>query len=304
MERMLALTGITNNPGQVLIEYISKNIEQVRSLFPGGLRAVCRSSSNIKNYERLLPEGEKYLCDLTDVEGLKRALKNVDTVFHVAGIHWSREVFEAAAYCGVRRIIAVHTCGIYSKYKTAGEEYRQIDDYCYKISKDNKIELTILRPTMIYGNSRDRNVIKFIKMVDKLPFMPVVNGGKYKLQPVHYTDLGKAFYDVLLHEDMTANKDFILSGKEPILLRDMLIEIGKNLDKKVQFISCPLWIAYPGAWIIFLLSLSKIDFREKVQRLCEDRAFPHQEATMAFGYDPVSFQEGIVNEVAEYGDQK
>ena len=301
MDNKLALTGITNNPGRVLIRYISENYNEVLNFFPGGIRAVYRTESNVKDFERLLPNAEKYICDLTDVEGLKIAFKDIDTVFHIAGIHWSREVFEAAAYCGVRRIITVHTCGIYSKYKSAGEEYRQIDDYCYRICKENGIALTILRPTMIYGNGRDRNVIKFIKMIDKLPIMPVVSGGRYTLQPVHYEDLGKAFYDVLCHEIETANKDFILSGKEPILLRDMFIEIGKNLDKKVHFISCPFWIAYPGAWFVYLLTLTKIDYREKVQRLCENRSFPHNEATVAFGYNPRSFQEGIVNEVVEYG---
>lgn len=303
MGNKLALTGVTNNPGRVLVEFISSNIKQINELFPGGVRAVYRSSSNINDYERLLPESEKYICDLTDVIELKKAFQNVDTVFHVAGIHWSREVFDAAAYCGVRRIIAVHTCGIYSRYKAAGEEYRQIDDYCYKTCKENGIALTVLRPTMIYGNRRDRNVIKFIKMVDKLPLMPIVNGGRYKLQPVHYKDLGKAFFDVLFHENETTNKDFILSGKEPILLRDMFSEIGKNLGKKVRFISCPFWIAYPGAWFVYILTFKKVDFREKVQRLCEDRAFSHDEATKAFGFTPISFQEGIVNEVVEYGEK-
>ena len=300
MGNKLALTGISNNPGRVLVRYISENIDEINHLFPGGIRAVYRASSNVKDFEKLLPEAERCICDLTDVDGLKSAFKDVDTVFHVAGIHWSREVFEAAAFCGVRRIITIHTCGIYSKYKEAGEEYRQIDDYCYKTCKEKGIILTILRPTMIYGNSRDRNVIKFIKMVDKLPIMPVVSGGKYKLQPVHYEDLGKAFYDVLVNEKTTANHDFILSGKEPILLRDMFSEMGKNLGKKVRFISCPFWIAYPGAWVVYLLSLTKIDFREKVQRLCEDRAFPHEDAVKAFGYTPMSFQKGIVNEVKEY----
>ena len=300
MKKMLMLTGVTNNPGKVFVEYLGKNIELINTIFPGGVKAICRESSNISDYERQLPLGQKYISDLKDVDRLKIGFQGVDTLFHIAGIHWSKEVFEAAIYNGVRRIISVHTCGIYSKYKAAGEEYRQIDDYCYKICKENGVILTILRPTMIYGNKYDRNIIKFIKMVDKFPIMPVVNGGRYEVQPVNYKDLGKAFYDVLINEDATANKDFILSGKSPIFLRDMLSEIGNNLGKNVKFVSCPYWIAYPGAVGLYFISFKKIDLREKVQRLCEPRAFEHKEATMAFGFNPCSFASGIKEEVLEY----
>lgn len=227
----------------------------------------------------------------------------MDTVVHVAGIHFSREVVEAAAYCHVRRLILVHTTGIYSKYKAAGEEYRKIDSFVYRTCKEHNIVLTILRPTMIYGNTTDNNVVKFIKMVDKLPLMPVVNGARYELQPVHYKDLGDAYYTVLMNEEATANKDFNLSGGEPIMFRDMLLEIGKNLGKKVKFISCPFGLAYVGAWLVYIVTLKKKDYREKVQRLCEPRIFSHEEATRAFGYSPRTFQVGVVDEVKQYKEK-
>lgn len=300
MNKKLVLTGATNNPGRVLVDYIAENREQISDMFPGGIVSIFRASSDTSHFKKSLPDAQIITCDLTDVDSLKTAFRDADTVLHMAGIHWSREVATAAATCHVRRLIVIHTCGIYSKYKAAGEEYRQIDAYVEKTCKENNITLTILRPTMIYGNSRDRNVIKFIKMVDKFPIMPVVNGGRYELQPVHYADLGKAFFDVLLNEERTAGKDFILSGEKPILLRDMFTEIGKNLGKNVKFISCPFLIAYPGAVVVWTLSLGKVDFREKVQRLCEDRDFPHEEATKAFGFAPRPFEVGIAGEVGEY----
>lgn len=77
---------------------------------------------------------------------------------------------QSAVKKNVKRVILVHTTGIYSKYKEAGEEYRNIDAEVYKLAKENNIDLTILRPTMIYGTIGDRNICVFIKMVDKLPF--------------------------------------------------------------------------------------------------------------------------------------
>lgn len=70
-------------------------------------------------------------------------------------------------------------------------------------------------------------------MVDKLPVMPIVNGAHYLLQPVHYRDLGYAYYAVLTHEESTVGRDYDLSGKEPIELREMLKEIGIQMGKQV-----------------------------------------------------------------------
>lgn len=305
MSKILVLTGITGKKsGGVLTENIGKNLDVIKKMFPDGIRAVVRASSNTRKLERLIPDVQKYVGDLTDVLFLKGVFKNADTVVHVAGIHWSSEVAEAAAFCTVRRLILVHTTGIYSKYKAAGEEYRRIDDFVYKTCRENNIVLTILRPTMIYGNIYDGNVDIFIKMVDKLPIMPIVSGARYELQPVHYVDLGNAYYNVLMNEEATANKDFNLSGGEPILLRDMLIEIGKNLGKKIKFISCPFWLAYLGACFVYALTLTKKDYREKVQRLCESRVYSHNEATQAFGYAPRTFQVGVIDEVKEYKEKQ
>ena len=305
MGNILALTGVTGKKsGGVLAEYIAKHLDSVNSMFPGGIRALVRETSDTKHLKNTLPTAEICTGSLKDINFLKKTFQNVDTIVHVAKITNSVPIVDAAAACNVRRLIFIHTTGIYSKYKTVGKEYRLIDEHVYTVCKQNNIKLTICRPTMIYGNIHDDNVIKFIKMVDKLPIMPVVNGARYELQPVHYKDLSKAYFDVLMNEETTVNKDYNLSGGAPIMLRDMLTIIGKNLGKNVKFISCPFSIAYAGAWMVYCLSLGKVDYREKVQRLCEPRTFTHEEATKDFGYNPRVFEEGIVDEVKEYINMK
>lgn len=298
--KILVLTGSTGKSGEALTEIIGKNLDSINALFSDGIRAVVRPTSNTKKLDELVPNVEKITGNLNDPIVLKKAFKDADTLVHIAGIHWSKEVVQAAADCHVRRLVLVHTTGIYSKYKAAGEEYRRIDDFVYEACKENGIILTILRPTMIYGNVSDRNIVTFIKMVDKLPVMPVVNGARYELQPVHYKDLGDAYFKVLMNEQSTANRDFILSGGAPILLRDIFTEIGRNLGKKVKFVNCPFWIAYAGAWVIYGLTLKKKDYREKVQRLCESRAYSHEDASLAFGFAPRTFDVGVTDEVKEY----
>ena len=300
MYEILAITGITGKSGQAFAYNLEKNRDVIKEMFPGGIRLLLhrqrdRDSSILPSFETEMMYG-----DLEDEQFLSEALVGVDTIVHIAGIHWSRQLTTAAAGNFVRRMIVVHTTGIYSKYKAAGEEYRNIDDFVYMMCKSKNIILSILRPTMIYGTLGDRNVASFIKMVDRLPVMPVVNNAAYELQPVHFEDLGKAYYDVLVSEKITGGRDYILSGGEEITLKDMLTEMGAYLSKRMRFVNVPFPIAYSGAWFVFLITAGKKDYREKVQRLCEPRVYPHEEATRDFGYFPRTFRSAIGEDVHEY----
>lgn len=304
MSKVLAVTGLTGKKsGGGTLCVFNEHKNEILSKFPDGIKAIVQKHSDTSAIDKVSLPIQKCVGEIADEHFLRETLTGVDTVLHIAGIMLSKGIVDAAVKCKVRRIICVHTTGIYSKYKEAGEEYRKIDAYVEKQCALNNIALTILRPTMIYGNIYDNNVVKFIAMVDKLPFMPVVNNARYALQPVHYMDLSEAYYQVVMREE-TIGRNYNLSGGEPIFLRDMLIVIGKNLGKKVRFISCPFEIAYAGACLIYGLSFKKIDYREKVQRLCEPRVYQHDDAKRDFGYSPRAFEVGIIDEVKAYKDAR
>ncbi len=302
MNNKLVLTGVISKKwGCVLPD--AEKINEIKKMFPGGIKILCRPTSNPElkiEASKIIPDVEISAGDFDDKNFMEGALFEADTVLHVAGIYNTEKILEAALKNNVRRLILVHTTGIYSKYKSAGENYRKIDELVTKKCHENNIVLTILRPTMIYGNIKDNNISVFIKMVDKFPLMPVVSGGNFNLQPVLYKDLTKAYFEVLTHENETANKNYILSGGEIISFRDLLTVIAENLGKQIKFVSIPFFMAYSLAWVLYLMTFGKKDYREKVQRLCEPRAYPHDEAKNDFGYSPVKFREGIVDEVKEY----
>jgi len=160
--------------------------------------------------------------------------ENYDTILHIAGISKSLLLVKEAIKAHVKWLILVYTTGIYSKYKAAGEMYRNIESKIYEIIAGKDIALTILRPTMIYGTLEDGNISVFMKMVDRFRIFPVVNGCKYELQPVYCGDLGG-----LMHSKTTENKNYVLSGGGPILLIDMLKEMANQLGVKNTFISIP-----------------------------------------------------------------
>lgn len=296
----LLVTGITGRSGRyfgnLLIENnypnviaLIRNEEKFKKLF---------DDSATINYE---------ICDVSDVDKITEILinKQIDTIFHIYNIKHSIGIVNAAIKSGcVKRLILVHTTGIYSKFKSASAEYTEIEKTVANILKDTDISVTILRPTMIYGSLDDKNISTFIKMVDKFRFFPLVNGGKYELQPVNHIDLGNAYYEVLTNPDKTNNKNYTLSGGTVIYLKDILLNISRFLGKKTVFFSVPFWFAYSGATVLYWMSLKKIDFRERVQRLVEPRAYSHDDATRDFNYSPIEFLDGLKKEVNEYIDAK
>ena len=120
------------------------------------------------------------------------------------------------------------------------------------------------------------------------------------MQPVWCGDLGKAYYQVLMNPKTAIKRNYNLSGGRPIMLLDMFKVMAKYLGVKNTFISVPFSVAYGLAWILYILTIRKKDYREKVQRLVEPRTFDHSDATRDFGYNPVTFEEGVKCEVEEY----
>ena len=302
-EKLVLITGATGKSGRYCIERLAARRAEADAA-GYRFRALVRPSSDasvITGYGLPLE-----LCtgDVSSEDDLRRAMAGVDTLLHIVGIRDSERVLAVAAAAGVRRAILVHTTGAYSKYKSAGAEYCEIDARVTAFCAAHAIGLTILRPTMIYGGTDDQNVITFIRMVDRLPVMPVVNRAMYALQPVHRRDLGHAYADALLASDVTNGKNYDLSGGAPILLRDMLSVIAAGLGKKPRFVSVPYPLAYTGACVLYSASLHKLDVREKVQRLVEPRAYPHEAATADFGYAPMGFTEGVQGEIAAYLAEK
>ena len=307
---IVAVTGATGKSGQYFVKELQKQKPEGYK-FRFLVRHSTTSHTGNKGRELLRSiGGEICEADITRPDELDALFttesgEKVDTLLHIASVLWSPYIVTVALKHGVKRLILVHTTGIYSKYKAAGEAYRvtekEINRQVDELRKQGEdISVTYLRPTMIYGDLEDGNISVFMNMVYKLRLMPVINGARYDLQPVWCGDLGKAYYQVLVHPEKTNNKDYILSGGAPIQLIDMFKTMGKYLGVKNTFISCPFWLAYAGSWAIYILTCGKKDLREKVQRMVEPRAYPHDEATRDFGYDPLTFEVGIRDEIEMY----
>lgn len=293
---MLLVTGITGHTGKYFLQ------ELINNKYEGTIRCIVRETSDTSSLDNSGLNIEKVVGDLDDADFIDSVMNGVDTVMHIYNIHHSPKIVKSAIKNKVKRAILVHTTGIYSEFKYASEEYKKIEQKIKELKSDTKCltKITILRPSMIYGDLCDRNMSKFIKMIDKLKFMPVINGGNSLIQPVNARDLGKAFFTVLMLPEKTDGKEYDLTGERPIKIIDTFKLISKELNKHTVYVSIPLSMGVLMAKTLKVLTISKINIIEKIQRMGEDRSYSHNNATNDFGFTPMSFNEGIKIEVREY----
>jgi len=292
---MLLVTGITGHTGSYFLQ------ELINNSFKGPIRCIVRESSDTSLIDSSGLNIEKVVGNLSDKQFMLKITKDVDTVLHIAGIQKTLNVIEAAVTNGVRRGILVHTTGIYSQFKSASEEYKHVEDEMHRLinSDSANLNITILRPTMIYGDMSDLNMSKFVKMVDKLRIFPVIDNGSSLIQPVNARDLGRAYFQILTKSG-EIKSEYVLSGEKPISMLEAFRIIGNCLGKKTFFINCPLPVGVILARILKTLTLGEIDFVERVQRMGENRSFSHEDAQQDFEFNPIPFSQGISIEIEQY----
>jgi uncharacterized protein YbjT (DUF2867 family) len=293
---MLLVTGSTGHTGRYFLQ------ELIDHKYEGPIRCIVRETSDTSMLDNSGLNIEKVHGDINDKEFIRKAVNGVDNIMHIYNIHHSPMIVEVAIENNVKRAILVHTTGIYSNFKYASQGYKDVEKKISELTSKSKCttKVTILRPTMIYGDLCDSNMSKFIKMIDKYRIMPVINGGRSLIQPVNARDLGKAFYTVLTSPEKTAGKAYDLSGEKPLQIIEVFRLISDNLNKKTIFVSVPLGFGVFLARVAKLFTLGKVDYVEKVQRMAEDRSHSHEEAKNDFNYKPMSFEEGIHIEVKQY----
>lgn len=293
---MLVVTGISGHSGYYFLE------ELERKGYQGKIRGLIRSTSNIDHLRKFHLDMEFRISNLEDLEDMKLAFEGADTVLHIAGIMLSPIVVEAAMAQHVDWVILIHTTGRYSKFKSAAEGYIQVEEEI--LSVKSRQNLTILRPTMIYGSSYDKNISRLIAYIDKHRFFPIFGSGKNLMQPVTGRDLAIAYTQILSNPAATKNHEYDLSGKQPIRYIDMLKLVAKNLNKNTIFIPIPMRLSILLAKVYNRILSRALISVEQVQRMQEDKVFSHIAATRDFGFAPMTFEEGIKIQCMEYMNRR
>lgn len=188
--------------------------------------------------------------DLNDKELLNKSLKDVDTVIHLAALIKSKRkssfykvnvlgtqnLIEACVKTKVKNIIFTSSYLADPFYKK--DPYGRSKFEGEKIIKKSGLNFIILRPTLIYGKSDDKNLAQLVKWIKKLPFVPVFGNGNYHLQPIYVKDVIKTI-NFILEKNIFNKKTYNLAGK-PLTYNEIINQICKKLNKKRIKIHLPV----------------------------------------------------------------
>jgi len=154
------------------------------------------------------------------------------------------------------------------------------------ICEQNKVGWTILRPTLIYAEGRDRNITPLSRLIRRFGFMPVVGGGPGLRQPVHAEDLAIGAISAAASAS-AIDKTYALPGGETLSYREMMGRIfdGLRLPRRTVAIPHFFWRAvffvanplFPGANAAMGM------------RMTQDMVFDSAPAARDFGWKPRMF---------------
>lgn len=251
-----------------------------------------RSTSNIKFLEGLGVKSVK--GDVTKPETLKQILDPYVTYLDMTHPKYYDRSLEAVVNAGVKRAYFVTTTGIFSKY-----------NHCSQIYKDNEAKIrasgvvyTILRPSMIYGSRRDKNMHRLIQFLDLYPIFPLFGDGKSLMQPVYAEDLADGIVSAIVNNSNTEYKEYNLAGFAAISYNEIVDNILAQLNRQVFKVNINTKLA--ATITKFAQNLPGFPItEEQVLRLQEDKVFDISKSCNELAFNPRSFDEGISLEIEE-----
>ena len=230
---MIFVTGATGFAGRHLIAELNKWRKDIRVLIPPNKKT------------NTLPQGipvEIAISSLDDETNLKAALKDVDTIFHLASdeytggdadllkvdIEGTAAIIKAATELNISRFIFLSQLGAepssaYPLLKAKG--------VAEQIIINSKIPYTIFKTGPIYGTG-DHFINRVAAYITSLPFISFLpDKGETLLQPVWINDIVTAMI-WSIENPQFVNQTFSIGGPETVSINRLFEMIMEQRNKK------------------------------------------------------------------------
>jgi dihydroflavonol-4-reductase len=316
----ILVTGATGFIGFNLVKFLSNKKHQVLALIRNPEKAAPLLALNISLIHK----------DIRELDSSISKEIKVDAIFHLAGLRGegrgSLKAYQEINIEGTRRLLSAFGkriqrfiyCSSVSVYGhplnlPADEEHHcspekiygwskfQAEELVQEICLQQKIPMTIIQPVISYGPYDYYGMMtKLFKLLDTQRFFMIGNG-RNRVHLVYISDLIEGFY-LALKKPQAAGEKFIIAGKKPIMIKDLLFLIAAELNRKVPRLKIPIRFAkLCGLFMERLYALAPAVFsgepivtRDKVDILTVDRCYSIDKAAKLLGYNPkVDYNEGI-----------
>ena len=279
MERAstVAVVAATHNLGQALVKILEPNFR---------IRVLGRSLDSLQN---VFPNHSgKAQLDFTRPKTIKPALEGCDIVVNIAHARYVPMLLQNLP-ASVKKIISIGSTWKFTHFPNErAEQVREAEEL---LTKSN-LEWVMLHPSMIYGMPEEKTVSRLVSWVSKFPIVPLPNGGKSLVQPIHADDIVAALVEAVQNPQMS-NNSYILAAHQPITYKEMVKLCAKKVGRTAWVISIP-----KGLLKFVVKTLSFTTLREKlredqIDRLTEDKNFDVSPIENVLGRELLSFSDGL-----------
>lgn len=290
-DRVLFMTGATGHTGSRL----------ARRLLERGWSLRCLNHN--PDHARYLPRSprlELIRGDITQPESYARALRGAVACYNIAHIGFAEPLIAACRLAGVERLISMSSTRRFTAFPEASAA-RVIEGEAALAASD--LQWTVIRSAMIYGGDRDNNMEKLVRWLRRVPVMPLLRGGRNRVQPIFVWDLVDALERALDAPEAAPGvmrQAVTVAGPEPLDWRQMVETIATGLGRGVFWVPVPYPLLMAAGWgseqVASLRGGRRKPWmaRAQVRRLLEDKTFDIGPACAALpGWQPRSFPEGI-----------
>ncbi len=205
------------------------------------------------------------------------------------------EYFAMLEAYGAKRVVALSSTSRFTKVDSSDPSEQ---DIAHKLvdgerrlqawAESKGIEWNIIRPTLIYGLGRDRNISEIARFICRWGFFPLLGGGKGLRQPVHVEDVAMVCHAATLSQS-GINQAYNICGGEILSYKEMVCRVFGALEKKPRFCSLPRWLFAVSIWILRCLPRFRHWSVNMVYRMNRDMVFDSSEAKMALMVSPRPF---------------
>lgn len=280
--------------------------EVVRQLLTAGHTVHCLLRPSSDNRVVLKNGVIKHYGDTSDLASLKKGMAGCEAVIHLVGIirefpgkgitfekmhtEATRNMLQATTETGIHRYLQMSANGTRANAKTG---YHKTKWQAEELVRASRLDWTIFRPSLIYGKGGEF-VEMMANLVRKMPVVPVIGDGRYRMQPVSVIQVAQSFVKALGKKE-TFGKTYHLGGKKDYSYDDLLDIFGQALGKKhVNKLHHPLMLMKPA--IKLLQSIPQFPIAsDQLTMLLEGNTCDPAEWAEMFDIEPEDFADGLKN---------
>jgi len=216
----------------------------VRALLARGFLVRCLvrpgSERQLKGFESidrvpgdvLLPEGLVACAEgcaaIVNLVGIIREHRSRGVTFERLHVQATANMLRVAKEAGVKRYVHMSALGARSGARSA---YHRTKWRAEEAVRESGIGWTIFRPSVIFGPG-DEFISVLAGMVRRLPAVPVLGDGQYRLQPIPVEQVAEGFAQALRVE-ASVGRSYEVGGPEAYRFVEILDQIGAALGRPV-----------------------------------------------------------------------